>query len=78
MKLKEYLYQRYTEGTAKVYEREIEIYLSNNPKAKKALYKDLVEYLGALRKRYPNGKSVKRILASLKAYYDFLNYTGKR
>jgi integrase/recombinase XerD len=92
--LKEYLQERYTESTAQAYEREIEIYIENFSKAEtedsrtllknkqhgaqKALHKDIVEYLGALRKRYPNGKTVRRILGSIKAYYDFLSYTGKR
>ena len=78
MKLLEYLQSRYTIKTAKAYEREIEIYLSNNPDADKALYKDLISYIGILRNRYSNGKTLRRIVSSIKAYYDFLNYTGKR
>jgi integrase/recombinase XerD len=78
MNLNEYLNQRYTESTAKAYSREIEIYIGNVAGAEKALHKDIVEYLGALRKRYPNGKTIRRILGSIKAYYDFLAFTGKR
>jgi integrase/recombinase XerD len=78
MNLKEYLQQRYSKATAKAYEKEIENYTGNYPKAEKAVYKDITDYLGVLRKRYSNGKTVKRILASIKAYYEFLNYTGKR
>lgn len=78
MTLKEYLQQRYTPETANAYQREINSYTGNFIKAEKAIYKDVVAYLGTLRNRYSNGKTIKRILASIKAYYDFLNYTGKR
>ncbi len=76
--LKKYLLSRYTEKTARAYQREIEAYQLNYPKADKAVYKDIVEYLGALRKRYSNPKTLNRILCSIKAYYDFLSHTGRR
>jgi integrase/recombinase XerD len=78
MNVPDYLKTRYTEKTAKAYRREIEIFLSNCPHAEKALYKDLIQYIGILRNRYTNAKTINRILASIKAYYDFLTYTGKR
>lgn len=74
----EYLKNRYTPETAKAYEREITIFLGNFPGANKAIYKDLVNYLGTLRNRYNNGRTINRILASIKAYYEFLNYTEQR
>jgi len=74
----QYLKNRYTPDTAKAYEREITIFLGNFPGANKAIYKDLVNYLGTLRSRYSNGRTINRILASIKAYYEFLNYTGQR
>lgn len=76
--LEQYLKSRYTPDTAKAYEREISIFLGNFPGANKAIYKDLVNYLGTLRNRYKNGRTINRILASIKAYYEFLNYTGER
>ncbi len=76
--LKKYLLERYTKKTARAYRREIEAYKLNYPKADKAVYKDIVEYLGALRKRYSNPKTLNRILCSIKAYYDFLSHTGRR
>ena len=78
MNILDYLKTRYTQKTAKAYEREIEIYLGNYPDADKALYKDLVNYIGVLRNRYSNVKTLARIVSSIKSYYDFLNYTGKR
>lgn len=78
MKLEEYLQQKHTAKTAEAYRREIEAWLQSFPKARTAVYKDITEYLGALRKRYSNPKTLNRILCSIKAYYDFLNYSGKR
>ena len=76
--LLKYLQERYTAATVKAYIREIENYTNTFTKAERALYKDIVAYVGILRKRYPSGKSVRRILGSIKAYYDFLSTTGKR
>jgi integrase/recombinase XerD len=73
-----YLKNRYTPQTTKAYKREIEIFLGNFPGAEQALYKDLVMYLGHLRTRYNNARTITRILASIKAYYAFLSYTGIR
>lgn len=77
-KLSHYLQQRYTIKTARSYEREIEIFISNYPEADKALYQDLIHYIGTLRNRYSNISTLKRIVSGMKAYYDFLNYTGRR
>jgi integrase/recombinase XerD len=35
-------------------------------------------YIGRLRKRYSNPKTVSRILSSIKAYYSFLSHSGQR
>jgi len=42
MKWNEYLQKHYTKKTAKAYIREIEIYLTNNPTAKKYTYAEIV------------------------------------
>ena len=76
--LADYLKSLYTPITAKAYIREINIFLANFPEAKKAAYKDIVIYLGTIRKRYTNVKTINRILASMKAYYEFLCHTGQR
>lgn len=67
-----YLEKQYTKKTAKAYQREIEIYLTNNPTAKKYTYAEIVNYIGALRKKYSNSKTINRILSSIKAYYNYL------
>jgi integrase/recombinase XerD len=78
MTLQDYLQQYYTKDTAAVYLREINNYISGYPQAAQAVYKDVMSYLGALRARYRNASTLNRILCSIKAYYDFLCYTGVR
>ena len=76
--LREYLLQRHTRQTASAYEREIHIFISNFPSSEKAVYKDIMEYIGRLRLRYGNASTINRILCSIKVWYDYLNYCGKR
>ncbi|MXV13905.1 tyrosine-type recombinase/integrase [Hufsiella ginkgonis] len=76
--LHDYLSERYAAPTARLYAREIEIYRSNCPGADQAGFKEVMTYIGRLRKRYPNAGTVRRILCSLKAYYQYLTLAGKR
>jgi integrase/recombinase XerD len=78
MKLDEYLQKHYTQTTAKAYKREIEIYITNNASNKKYTYAEIVNYMGVLRTRYSNSKTITRILASIKAYYSYLCFIGSR
>ncbi len=72
MKLNEYLQQHYTKKTANAYIREIEIFITNHPNAKKYNYSEVMNYLGELRVKYKNSKTINRILSSIKAYYSYL------
>ncbi len=78
MKLDEYLQKHYRPKTAKVYKREIEIYITNNASNKKYTYAEIVNYMGILRTRYSNSKTITRILASIKAYYSYLCFINLR
>ncbi len=71
-KLNEYLQQHYTKKTANAYIREIEIFITNYPNAKKYNYSEVMNYLGELRVKYKNSKTINRILSSIKAYYSYL------
>jgi integrase/recombinase XerD len=73
-----YLRMHYSEKTAEAYLREIDIFLFNYPDAWKMSYKDLLEYVGFLRKRYGNTATLNRTLSSMKVYYDFLCDMGIR
>ena len=78
MTIKKYLLEHYTEDTAKIYLYEIDNYIANYPQAAQAVYKDVVNYIGTLRSKYSNASTLNRILCSIRAYYDFLCYTGMR
>lgn len=78
MNLETYLKQHYSEKTTKAYKREIESYLAGNPTAETYHYKEITHYIGILRKRYNKAATLNRILASIKAYYGFLAYSGTR
>lgn len=78
MNLKEYLQRHYTKKTVLAYQREIDNYLANNPKAKKYTYSEIVNYIGLLRNKYNNPQTLSRILASIKAYYSYLCFIGVR
>jgi integrase/recombinase XerD len=76
--LNTYLLKHYTKKTAIAYQREIEIYISNNKKAEKYTYSEIVNYIGILRTNYTNSKTINRILSSIKAYYSYLCFIGTR
>jgi len=78
MNYENYLEENYSKATVKVYKREVKIYLQANPGAEKFLYADIINYIGKLRSRYANVRSILSIIAGLKSYYDFLSYSGKR
>jgi len=78
MTLESYLQQHYSPDTAKAYQREIEIYRSNFKEADKAVYKDIVDYIGLLRQRYSKAATISRIVSSIKVYYDYLCSEGVR
>jgi len=72
MTLESYLQQHYSTDTVKAYQREIEIYKNNFKEADKAVYKDIIDYIGLLRKRYSKAATISRIVSSIKVYYDYL------
>jgi integrase/recombinase XerD len=73
-----YLQKHYTKETTKSYKREIEIYLDNNPSAKKYVYAQIVNHIGSIRKRYKNANTISTVVAAIKVYYDYLCNAGIR
>jgi integrase/recombinase XerD len=78
MNIHEYLQQHYTKQTTKAYLREIEIFISNNPNHLHYSYSSIINYVGILRKKYTNPKTINRILSSIKAYYSYLCTSNQR
>jgi integrase/recombinase XerD len=78
MDLPEFLHKHYAPGTARAYQREIEIYLDNFTGASTAVYKDITHYIGLLRSRYSKASTLNRIVSSIKVYYAYLCSEGLR
>jgi integrase/recombinase XerD len=78
MTIAEFLQHKYSPGTAKAYQREIEIYLKANPKASESSFKDVMEYIGTQRNKYGSSASIHRIVSIIKVYYQYLNHIGQR
>lgn len=78
MELKQYLAERFTKRTAHCYDLMIAHYCKVVVSAPQARYKDVVDYLQALRHKGLQPRTVMSYLAAVKAYYDFLKATGRR
>ncbi len=78
--LQEYLQSRYSPLTAKRYRFDIANLLCYFPqgKARQATYRELLDYVGVLRKKYANPDTVKCALQSVKKYYQYLQHTHQR
>lgn len=76
--IEKYLIAKHTKQSTASYLREITAYLGNNPRAESYLHADIVNYIGTLRKRYPNPRTVNRILSAIKSYYTYLCVSEKR
>lgn len=77
--LRNYLQKRLRQQTVNMYCRDVNHYLkaTGEQKAKRADYKEVLDYVGHLRKKYSSG-TVHRILQSIKAYYQWLLDSGQR
>jgi len=76
--IEHYLYRKHTKQTAKTYHFVIESFLGVNPRARYYHYKDIVNYVEEIKKRYPNVTTRIGILAAIKKYYDYLVETKQR
>ncbi|MFO0380049.1 MAG: tyrosine-type recombinase/integrase [Cyclobacteriaceae bacterium] len=83
MDLKSYLEKNLSPSTAVRYERDLQLFFflpmaigMKNPQ--EAKYQQIMDVIGVLRKKYSNPKTVHRILAAIKKYYDYLLSTGTR
>lgn len=77
MKLEEYLSQSLMQSSVESYLYDIEKYKKANKNAEKYDYQKVMQYLEILRNQH-SVSNVKRVIASIKKYYDYLIETGKR
>lgn len=78
MDLKSYLRKELSASTAVRYERDLRLFFFHQKQPGIATYKQVMDVLGILRKRYSNPKTINRILSAIKKYYDYLLHTGNR
>jgi integrase/recombinase XerD len=78
MDLKNYLQKNLSPSTAARYERDLKYFFLQLKTPNTATYKQIMEVIGVLRKKYSNPKTVNRILAAIKKYYDYLLHIGAR
>ena len=79
MTLKNYLQNEYSKTSLSGYENMINRFvLALGSKAEKAVYTDVLDYIGLLREQNLHPKSLRNNLFAIKIYYRFLVATGKR
>lgn len=78
MDLRTYLYKNLSPSTAARYQRDIQLFFIHLNVPETATYKQIMNVIGALRKKYSNPQTVNRILSAIKKYYDYLLHTGQR
>lgn len=78
--LTDYLLEKYSPHTVKIYQLDIRRYISymGEERAKKASYRDIMEYAGYLRRTYQNPRTINRMLYGVKAWYFYLIESGTR
>jgi len=78
MELKEYLLKELSPSTAKRYQHDLQNFFPHLKRPGEATYQQIMDVIGALRKKYSNPRTINRFLAAIKKYYDYLQYTGVR
>lgn len=77
MKLEDYLSQSLMQSSVESYVYDINKYKKNNKNADKYDYQKVMQYIEVLRNQH-SVSNVKRVIASIKKYYDYLIEIGKR
>ena len=77
MSIEDYLKESLMQSSVKSYIYDINKYKKNNKNADKYDYQKVMQYIEILRNEH-SVSNVKRVIASIKKYYDYLIETGKR
>jgi site-specific recombinase XerD len=77
MNIEDFLRQSLMQSSVKSYIYDINKYKKNNKNADKYDYQKVMQYIEILRNEH-SISNVKRVIASIKKYYDYLIETGKR
>ncbi len=77
MNIRDYLSKSLMQSSVESYLYDINKYKKNNKNADKYDYQKVMQYIEILRNEH-SVNNVKRVIASIKKYYDYLIETGKR
>lgn len=77
MSIEDYLSQSLMQSSVESYVYDINKYKKNNKNADKYDYQKVMQYIEIVRNQY-SVNNVKRVIASIKKYYDYLIEIGKR
>jgi integrase/recombinase XerD len=77
MSIEDYLSQSLMQSSVESYVYDINKYKKNNKNADKYDYQKVMQYIEVLRNQH-SVNNVKRVIASIKKYYDYLIEIGKR
>ena len=77
MSIEDYLKESLMQSSVKSYIYDINKYKKNNKNADKYDYQKVMQHIEILRNQH-SVSNVKRVIASIKKYYDYLIETGKR
>lgn len=78
MILHDYLRQKYSSKSINSYVHRIQQYQNYNRNHKNGTLQDVLQFIQLQRNQNKHPKTVKNYLHSIKIYYDYLQYTGKR
>jgi integrase/recombinase XerD len=78
MILEEYLSKKYSSKSLTTYLHRIKNYQKYNENHHKGTLQNVLKYLHILRNQEKHPKTLRNYLHSIKIYYDYLQYTGKR
>lgn len=78
MELKDYLQKELSPSTATRYQHDLQAFFLHLKRPGDATYQQIMDVLGALRKKYNNPKTINRFLSAIKKYYDYLQHIGAR
>lgn len=78
MELRNYLQRELSPSTVARYQHDLQTFFFHLKRPAEASYQQIMEVIGTLRKKYSNPKTINRILAAIKKYYDYLQHIGIR
>ncbi len=78
MELADYLRSKHSEKSVRRYLHDIKQYQTYNANHETAIHKDIMDYIGSLRRTEITSQTILTTLYSIRKYYDYLMKSGQR